>query len=108
MRVRKEAGVLLISGLPKLTPFLCLLSWQSCQYIAMTLNRGQGPCSRYLQVRREPRAGLGAAPVAELSLPSPALLCPHLGRQAGIYSPKVSHGLFHKDGQEIRAKEQRT
>lgn len=63
MRVKKEAGVLLISGLPKLTPLPCLLSLQTSQLIAITCEMRRGALL-VLQVpgivRREPRAGLGA------------------------------------------------
>lgn len=48
IRVKKEAGVLLISGLLKLTPLPCLLSLQTFHLIAITIElRRRDPASCY-------------------------------------------------------------
>lgn len=109
MRVTKEAGVLLISGLPKLTQGLCLLSWQTFQHTAVTLSRGQGPCSGNSGVRREPRAGSGLCQGrAEPAQPSalPRLCCAHaLGGKQGFTLQRRPVGYSTRMG---RKSEQRT
>lgn len=82
MRVKKEAGVLLISGLLKLTPSPCLLSLQTFHLIAIIseLQRRALLCATGCRIRGEPRAAVCEwgclSGIAEPTQPGFAVLLP--------------------------------